>query len=141
MTIGGSQYVSAFVPVKANDGTVIGLLGLSRKSTTLADAQRNITRTLFLITLAVVLIAALLAWLSGGRVTKPIRSLTSAARQLRAGQLTARTRVESRNAFNGSTRAARRAGSSVASIATTASVTATPPKTSGSLGDTPNSSD
>ncbi|TML78640.1 MAG: HAMP domain-containing protein [Actinobacteria bacterium] len=91
VTIGGSQYVSAFVPVKANDGTVIGLLGLSRKSTTLADAQRNITRTLFLITLAVVLIAALLAWLSGGRVTKPIRSLTSAARQLRAGQLTART--------------------------------------------------
>jgi len=107
VTIGGSQYVSAFVPVKANDGTVIGLLGLSRKSTTLADAQRNITRTLFLITLAVVLIAALLAWLSGGRVTKPIRSLTSAARQLRAGQLTARTRVESGdevgtlgNAFN-----------------------------------------
>ena len=95
VTIGGSQYVSAFVPIEASDGRVIGLLALSRKSTTLADAQRNITRTLFLITLGVVLIAALLAWLSGGRVTKPIRSLTAAARQLRAGQLTARTRVES----------------------------------------------
>jgi PAS domain S-box-containing protein len=107
VTIGGSQYVSAFVPVKGTDGRVIGLLGLSRKSTTLADAQRNITRTLFLITLIVVLLAAILAWLSGGRVTKPIRSLTSAARQLRAGQLTARTTVESGdevgtlgNAFN-----------------------------------------
>jgi PAS domain S-box-containing protein len=95
VTIGESQYVSAFVPVKSSDGRVIGLLALSRKSTTLADAQRNITRTLFLITLIVVLMAALLAWLSGGRVTKPIRGLTAAARQLRAGQLTARAAVRS----------------------------------------------
>ncbi|HJT37675.1 MAG TPA: HAMP domain-containing protein, partial [Actinomycetota bacterium] len=95
VTIGGNQYVTAFVPLKASDGSVVGLLALSRQSTTLADAQRNITRTLFLITLAVALIAALLAWLSGGRVTEPIRSLTAAARQLRAGQLAARTRVES----------------------------------------------
>jgi len=93
--IGGSDYVSAFVAIRATDGSVVGLLALSRKSTTLADAQQKITRTLFLITLAVALIAALLAWLSSGRVTKPIRSLTAAARQLRAGQLTARTRVES----------------------------------------------
>jgi len=107
VTIGGRQYVSAFVPIKATDGRVIGLLGLSRESTTLADAQRKITTTLFLITLLVVVLAAILAWLSGGRVTKPIRSLTAAARQLRAGQLTARTRVESGdevgtlgNAFN-----------------------------------------
>src|SRR5438067_1350955 len=64
VTIGGSQYVSVFVPVTAQ-GRVIGLLGLSRKSTTLADAQRNITKTLFLITLIVVLLAAILAWLSG----------------------------------------------------------------------------
>src|SRR5205085_8396918 len=95
VTIGGSQYVSAFVPVKASDGHVIGLLALSRRSTALADAQRNITKTLFLITLGVVLIAALLAWLSAGRVSKPIRSLTAAARPLRAGQLTARTRAAS----------------------------------------------
>lgn len=95
VTIGGSQYVSAFVPLKSSDGRVVGLLALSRRSTTLADAQRNITRTLFLITLAVALIAALLAWLSGGRVTKPLRSLTGAARQLRAGQFSARTHVES----------------------------------------------
>jgi PAS domain S-box-containing protein len=95
VTIGGNQYVSAFVPIQASDGRVIGLLTLSRRSTALADAQRNITRTLFLITLIVVLLAAILAWLSGGRVTKPIRSLTSAARQLRSGQLSARTRVES----------------------------------------------
>src|SRR5439155_1660710 len=98
VTIGGSQYMSAFVPVKASDGHVVGLLALSRKSTTLADAQRNITRTLFLITLAVVLIAALLAWLSGGRVTKPIRSLTAAARQLRAGGSGHARRRDGRNA-------------------------------------------
>src|SRR5205823_11786373 len=60
VTIGGGQYVSAFVPVKASDEHVIGLLALSRRSTALADAQRNITKTLFLITLGVVLIAALL---------------------------------------------------------------------------------
>lgn len=95
VTIGESQYVSAFVPLRATDGRVIGLLALSRRSTALADAQRSITRTLFIITVIVVLLAAILAWLSGGRVTKPIRSLTGAARQLRAGHLTARAKVES----------------------------------------------
>ncbi|MGZ4190181.1 MAG: HAMP domain-containing protein, partial [Actinomycetota bacterium] len=95
VAIGGNQYVSAFVPLRANDGRVIGLLALSRRSTALSDAQRNITRTLFIITVIAVLLAVMLAWLSGGRVTKPIRSLTAAARQLRAGQLTARAKVES----------------------------------------------
>jgi two-component system sensor histidine kinase VicK len=95
VSLGGNQYVSAFVPLRGSDGRIIGLIGLSRRSTALADAQRNITRTLFLITLIVVLFAAMLAWLSGGRVTKPIRSLTAAARQLRAGHLQARTKVES----------------------------------------------
>lgn len=94
-TIAGVQYVTAFVPVRAADGSVIGMMALSRRSTALANAQRAITRTLFLVTLAAVLLAAMLAWLSGGRVTKPIRSLTAAARELRAGHLHARTRVTS----------------------------------------------
>ncbi|MCA1830630.1 MAG: HAMP domain-containing protein [Actinobacteria bacterium] len=99
VAIGGSSYASSFVPIsnqRPPDGTdVVGVLALSLGGDVLADAQLGVTRTLFLVTFAAMLAAALLAWLSGGRVTKPIRSLTRAARELSTGNLNARTRVTS----------------------------------------------
>lgn len=91
--IGGSSFVSAFVPVASPDGQVLGHLMLAREATALAGAERDVNRTLFLITIVAVILAALLAWLSGGRVTRPIRSLTAAAMELRGGNLGARARV------------------------------------------------
>lgn len=92
--LGSDIYATAFVPI-SNPQEVIGVMALSRRTSALENAQRDITKTLFLVTLLAVAIAALLAWLSGGRVTRPIRSLTSAARELREGHLDARARVTS----------------------------------------------
>jgi len=91
----GISYVTSFLPLLSEDRQVAGVLALARRADVLAEAQRDIARTLFLITLAAVAVAALLAWVSGGRVTKPLRSLTAAARQLREGEFGARARVGS----------------------------------------------
>ncbi|MFA5891370.1 MAG: ATP-binding protein [Actinomycetota bacterium] len=95
LAVDGRVYESAFVPVSSADGQTIGLMVLSQESSVLMAAQRDATRVLFRVTLLAVMLAALLAWLSGGRVTGPIRSLTAAARELRSGNLDARARVVS----------------------------------------------
>ncbi|MGH2794616.1 MAG: sensor histidine kinase, partial [Actinomycetota bacterium] len=48
----------------------------------------------FLIVLAASALAAALAWLLSGRVTRPIRALTRAARQVRGGDLSVRATVD-----------------------------------------------
>lgn len=95
--VGSTDYITVLKPLRAADSQVVGQLALSIDSAVVASAQRDITRTVFLITLLAVAFAALLAWLSGGRVTKPIRSLTAAARELSAGNYGARARVTSRD--------------------------------------------
>jgi two-component system sensor histidine kinase ResE len=93
LAVGHSTYLSMFVPLQREDRQAVGLLVLSRDQASLVAGQQRVTRTLFLITIAAVFLAALLAWLFAGRVTRPIRSLTSAARRLRGGDLEARARV------------------------------------------------
>src|SRR6266511_536210 len=53
-----------------------------------------VARRLLLATALAVAIAALVAWLLAGRLTAPLRRLAGAARQLGAGQLSTRVRVE-----------------------------------------------
>jgi PAS domain S-box-containing protein len=86
---------ASYAPI-TNEGSskIAGVLVLSRPSGVLAASQRSINRTLFLITLAAAAVAAALAWLLSGRVTRPIRALTRAARQVRGGDLEVRARVE-----------------------------------------------
>ncbi len=86
---------ASYAPI-TNEGSpkIAGVLVMSRPSGVLAASQRSINRTLFLITLAASAIAAALAWLLSGRVTRPIRALTRAARQVRGGDLEVRARVE-----------------------------------------------
>jgi two-component system sensor histidine kinase VicK len=95
LTIAGEEYPTVFVPVRSADDQVIGLMALSQRSDVLEGAQRDTTRTLFLIALLAMILAALLAFVSGGRVTRPIRSLTHAARELRSGNYAARAKVRS----------------------------------------------
>ena len=95
LTVGGETATAAFVPLARTDGDVIGQMALVRRASALDEAQRNTTRVLFFITMLAVLIAALLAWVSGGRVTRPIRALTGAVRELRGGNLEARAKVQS----------------------------------------------
>ncbi|MGH2726024.1 MAG: ATP-binding protein, partial [Actinomycetota bacterium] len=92
---GGERAFTVYAPIVSDDGTqVVGVLAASRPAVVLAAAQRAINRTLFLITLAASAIAAAMAWLLSGRVTRPIRALTRAARQVRGGDLDARAKVD-----------------------------------------------
>ncbi|MBI4728630.1 MAG: HAMP domain-containing protein [Acidobacteria bacterium] len=93
--VGGERYLTALVPIGRSDDQVVGILAFSRPARILATAQEPIDRTLFLIALAAAVIASALAWMWGGRVTRPISSLTRAARELRRGNLEARAAVES----------------------------------------------
>ena len=92
---GGERSFTAFSPLTSLEGNqVVGVVAVSRPASLLANAQRTINRTLFLITLAASAIAAVFAWLLSGRVTRPIRALTRAARQVRGGDLDVRATVD-----------------------------------------------
>src|SRR5439155_19752592 len=79
-TVNGERSFAVYAPITAEDPTqVVGVLVLSRPAGLLTASQRSINRTLFLITLAASALAAALAWLLSGRVTRPIRALTHAA--------------------------------------------------------------
>jgi PAS domain S-box-containing protein len=92
---GGERSFTVYAPITSQDGTqVVGVLAVSRPAVLLADAQRTINRTLFLIVLAASAIAAVLAWVLSGSVTRPIRALTRAARQVRGGDLDVRATVD-----------------------------------------------
>lgn len=92
--LGGERFFSAYVPLRQEDGFVVAVLAVSRDAASLTGSQRAVNRTLFLIALAASAFAALLAWLSGGRVTRPIRSLTAAAQAVRGGDLETRASIE-----------------------------------------------
>lgn len=92
--VGDDQVFTVYSPLTNEAGEVVGVMALSRPAGLLAASQRSINRVLFLVTLGASAIAAALAWLLSGRVTKPIRALTQAARRVRSGDLHARATVE-----------------------------------------------
>jgi len=92
---GGDQAFVVYTPLtNENEAQIAGVIALSRPAGLLAASQRAINSALFLITLAASAAAAAFGWLLSGRVTRPIRALTTAARQIRGGDLEARATVE-----------------------------------------------
>lgn len=85
--IGGQPFVNSFVPLKKADGEVIAALVLSQPADVLGQLQRNIGRTLFLLTLLATAVAVGASYYSGSRITKPIRELTVAAGRVAEGEL------------------------------------------------------
>jgi PAS domain S-box-containing protein len=92
---GGDQAFVVYTPLMTeNEAQIAGVIALSRPAGLLASSQRAINSALFLITLAASAAAAAFGWLLSGRVTRPIRALTNAARRIRGGDLEARATVE-----------------------------------------------
>ena len=95
---GGEPAFVIYAPLRTeNTAQIAGVIALSRPATLLASSQREINSALFLITLAASALAAALAWLLSGRVTRPIRALTNAARRVRGGDLDARATIEAQD--------------------------------------------
>jgi two-component system, OmpR family, phosphate regulon sensor histidine kinase PhoR len=82
-----------FVAVRAlrqEGGDVVGTLMVGEPATVLAATQRQVDQILFLIMLAVMLVAILLATVAARRITHPVEALTAATRRVQAGDLEAR---------------------------------------------------
>jgi PAS domain S-box-containing protein len=92
--LGGRTYFSAFAPlINAADAPVATLVLSIPADIITATRRADVTRSLFLVALAVGAVALLLAWLSGRRITRPIQELTQAANAVREGDLSAKARV------------------------------------------------
>jgi PAS domain S-box-containing protein len=92
--IAGARWFAAYVPVRNSRKVVIGSLVAARPSAVVGASQEDVNKTLFLMTLIASTVAAMLAWTAGRRFTRPIRSLTTAAEAVRAGDLGARAQVD-----------------------------------------------
>lgn len=87
------RYLTVFTPILRADQVPLGMLVFATRADALDAARRGLTQTLFLITLLTTLVAAVVAWAGGGRITRPLLSLTAASRGLRAGDLGARATI------------------------------------------------
>jgi two-component system, OmpR family, sensor histidine kinase VicK len=68
-------------------------LALSSPAELVVRTREDITRTLFLVALGAAVVVLLLAWASGRRITRPIKTLTTTARAVREGDLSAHAEV------------------------------------------------
>jgi two-component system phosphate regulon sensor histidine kinase PhoR len=94
-SISGTDYFNSIVPMERADNTVVAALVISQPSEVLQLTQQNVGRTLFLLALLAAVVAIGLSYLSGSRITRPIRSLTKAAERVRLGDLDVKAQIDS----------------------------------------------
>jgi len=90
--IGGVDYFSSYIPLLRADQRVIGALVLSQRSRVLETTQAQAARTIFLLALTATAAGVALSYVSGARITQPLRELTLAAESIRSGDLTTRVK-------------------------------------------------
>lgn len=89
-TIGGDTFFGSVASLpNALGNPTAATLSLSAPSSVVANTREDVIRVLFLVALGVTIIVLILAWLSGRRITRPIRQLTHAAVAVREGNLDA----------------------------------------------------
>ena len=86
---GGDSYATAFGPVSSVGGAPVGTLVISNPARVIVRAREGLTGALFIVAMATGAIALVLAWLSGRRITRPIKELTATAEEVREGDLEA----------------------------------------------------
>jgi PAS domain S-box-containing protein len=93
LTLAGAQHFASLTPLRPEVGSPVGILVVAEPATAAAAAQRQLNELLFLVTVAVVGLAFLLALLAARRITRPLVALTGAARRVQAGDLAAKAEV------------------------------------------------
>ena len=87
-TIGGDTFFGSVASLPdALGNPTAATLALSAPSSVVANTREDVIRVLFLVALGITIIVLVLAWLSGRRLTRPIRQLTHAAVAVREGDL------------------------------------------------------
>ena len=80
------QMMYVAVPVK-NQGEVVAIARVALPLTTVEDSVNHVTQTIILATVIITVLAVLAAWLIARTMTRPIRKLTKAAKEISTGQL------------------------------------------------------
>ncbi|MDX1657636.1 MAG: ATP-binding protein [Nitriliruptorales bacterium] len=96
-TVRGDRRFVTAVPLRDDDGAMLGQLVLTLDATTLAGAEEDAARTLFLAGVAGLLVAGLLAGVLSSRTTRPVRDLTAAAERVAAGDFDVQLGTERRD--------------------------------------------
>jgi PAS domain S-box-containing protein len=71
----------------------VATLAIASGSELVTRTRDDVTRTLFVVAMAIGGIVLLLAWMSGRRITRPIKMLTDTAQAVREGDLSAQTAI------------------------------------------------
>ena len=93
MRFGSEEHFAGMVPLKQTDDTAVGILVVAEPSAVLAVTQREVNQALFLITVAVIGLAFGVALIAARRITRPLVTLTVAARRVSAGDLDSKAEV------------------------------------------------
>ena len=93
-SFGSRSYYSSFQFIEAPNGDPVATLVLSAPSSLAAENREGFTRILFVVAMGVAIVALVLAYLFGRRITRPIQMLTDAAGAVREGDLNVQAQVE-----------------------------------------------
>jgi PAS domain S-box-containing protein len=93
LELGGAGHFAALAPLRQAVGQPVGLLVVAEPAAVLAMTQRAVNQVLFVVTVAVMGLAFILALAAARRITRPLVSLTVAARRVQSGDLQAKAEV------------------------------------------------
>jgi PAS domain S-box-containing protein len=93
LRVSNVEHFSGLVPLRQADGPTVGLLVVAEPTAVLGVTQREVNQVLFLITVGVIGLAFGLALVAAGRITRPLVTLTTAARRVSAGDLDTKAEV------------------------------------------------
>ncbi|MGH2653873.1 MAG: ATP-binding protein [Actinomycetota bacterium] len=93
MELGGADHFAALAPLRQEVGRPVGILVVAEPAGVLTATRRAVNEVLFVVAVAVMGLAFLVALAAARRITRPLSSLTEAARQVQAGDLEAKADV------------------------------------------------
>jgi len=98
LVVGGVDTFAALHPLRrAGDDRPVGILLVAERAGPVAATERDINRLLFAATVVLFGLAFLLAAVVAGRITRPVISLTGAARKVAAGELGTKAEVRAKD--------------------------------------------
>ncbi len=93
-TVSGDEAFVAAHPVERSSGQPVAAFVVGTDTDLVQDTRTSLFRTLFLVALAALVAAFLVAVFAGARVAAPVRRLTDAARRVAEGDLTTRAGID-----------------------------------------------
>jgi GAF domain-containing protein len=80
-------WLSAYAPITADDGTIVGVLGLDMSAEAILASERNLLiSTIFLLAISLPIFAGV-GWVIGSRLARPIVKLTQGVNRITAGDV------------------------------------------------------